>query len=376
MSDAEKKETKAKRKTIKSTKSATARKDAFAGDYIDLILAGRTKKVSVEIPHVELPASCFRPRKVILKQKDYDHLMGETDGTKYEYHGRPELDTLVVGLTDDYKVPQNLTENNAEITIQFDETRMVMFLYDVSKELYIMTDTVHARLVLLLHAALHASSSHPKPLPGPAPSSLGRIREVKKEDHDEHDGEHDERPPQKKQVLSILQSYSFIGAEKFYTTIDMIRLRVWRRFVHVHLQPLVEDEEEMRNARKMYAKEQKKLWKVRNNIPSDTDSTESTKSKKAKKGKKKGKGGSGKKDGAKKGKGGTKSSSTKGKKKAHGSDSESGSDSDEDSDTTSISSADDRKLSKEQIAAAVAKAAKVNMQHLNRRPLADTNNRK
>ena len=67
---------------------------------IDLILAGRAAKHSVEVPD-ELKENNQRMQKIIIEsENDFTHLMGEVTGEKYDICGRPELTLINVGYTD------------------------------------------------------------------------------------------------------------------------------------------------------------------------------------------------------------------------------------------------------------------------------------
>lgn len=65
---------------------------------IDLILAGRTKKISIEVPDEPRTRNQRLQRIIIESENDFAHLMGEVNGEKYEICGRPELELISVGF--------------------------------------------------------------------------------------------------------------------------------------------------------------------------------------------------------------------------------------------------------------------------------------
>lgn len=88
-------------------------------ELIDMILAGRTKKFSIDLPlsvHMTKPSSTLRLRKFIVKaEKDYKHLMGEVDGATYEHCGRPEVEIHTIS-TQKITHHQRLLEKRIEYT--------------------------------------------------------------------------------------------------------------------------------------------------------------------------------------------------------------------------------------------------------------------
>jgi hypothetical protein len=78
-------------------------------DLINLILAGRTKKVSIEVPSNVEPADNGRRLQsfMIDSESTYTHLLGEVNGSKYDIRGRPELDYLFIN----YKQPVGVASN-------------------------------------------------------------------------------------------------------------------------------------------------------------------------------------------------------------------------------------------------------------------------
>lgn len=89
--------------------SLSKRPAVASQDLINLILAGRTKKVSIEVPPNVEPADNGRRLQsfMIESESSYSHLLGEVNGSKYDIHGRPELDGLFVN----YKQPVVVASN-------------------------------------------------------------------------------------------------------------------------------------------------------------------------------------------------------------------------------------------------------------------------
>ena len=68
------------------SESVLGRRDAVVEDTIEMMLARRVKKVSVNIPNVEFSPG-KRIRKTYLLEKDMFHLLGQIIGTKYGVPG-------------------------------------------------------------------------------------------------------------------------------------------------------------------------------------------------------------------------------------------------------------------------------------------------
>lgn len=63
---------------------------------VDVILAGRAQKISIDVP--DEPKFCNqRMQKIIIgSENQFTHLLGEVTGEKYDIHGRPELELIHV----------------------------------------------------------------------------------------------------------------------------------------------------------------------------------------------------------------------------------------------------------------------------------------
>lgn len=84
---------------------------------IDLILAGRARKISIEVPLDQKCRNQRLQRIIINSENDFKHLMGEVDGEKYEICGRPELELITVGFPTEpqlRKVKLNVVERDIE----------------------------------------------------------------------------------------------------------------------------------------------------------------------------------------------------------------------------------------------------------------------
>lgn len=105
-------------------------------NYIELILAGRQRKLSIAIP--ALPQSAARPRRLILNEDDFGHLLGEVDGSKYGSGCRPELELVVLSVP---VAGESAAEHTATI------------VYDAVKDLFVYALSVECQLLRMLHAS-------------------------------------------------------------------------------------------------------------------------------------------------------------------------------------------------------------------------------
>ena len=105
---------------------------------IDLILAGRVKKVSIELPSVTKAGNHRMEGLTMANEKDYKHLLGEVNGGTYDINGRPEIDMLVIG----YKkaLPDGKEDPNPFFNV----------LYYTSKSLFIITTRVENMILAKL----------------------------------------------------------------------------------------------------------------------------------------------------------------------------------------------------------------------------------
>lgn len=67
---------------------------------IDLILAGRVKNFSLEVPSEPKVRNQRLQRIIMESENDFKHLLGEVDGEKYSICGRPELEMITVGFSE------------------------------------------------------------------------------------------------------------------------------------------------------------------------------------------------------------------------------------------------------------------------------------
>lgn len=109
-------------------------------DEIDLILAGRKPKESVELPDYFVDPS-KRLRTVVLEDEEFEHLLGEVTGTLYNYPGRPELDLLTVGIK-----PIDEGDQNS-----------LFLLFDACKCMYVFSEKIE---LILLQQIKEGFSSH------------------------------------------------------------------------------------------------------------------------------------------------------------------------------------------------------------------------
>lgn len=84
-----------------SASNSNRRKNLDSDQVISMILAGRVAKSSVYVPSVPFPSKYEAPRYSLLSDFDFEHLLGEVDGTLYNYKGRPELEIFEIGITDE-----------------------------------------------------------------------------------------------------------------------------------------------------------------------------------------------------------------------------------------------------------------------------------
>lgn len=216
---------------------------------IDMILAGRIKKYSINIPKaVPRPdeTSLMRMRKFIIKpEKDWKHLMGECDGQTYESCARPELEIHVVEsqkITQRQRILEKRLEyaddgldgldkdeeneegrgwgydlNPQDQPDQPDqpprpEDRDIVILYDPSKHIYIMSELMEDFLLLRL-----------------------------------------ERFSQNKALQELALTKCTCNMEKnTYNVLDNSKQRVWRRFVREVLKPMAATPHRMMEAHHRY----------------------------------------------------------------------------------------------------------------------------
>jgi hypothetical protein len=221
--------------------------------YVDAVVAGRQKKVSVVVPSAPISRT-NHPKRILLSEADYDHLLAEVVGINYGSGDRPELEVVVIMRNDneerkDMKEPscerigdletevdelnmKQELEKAADGTTQYEllkESMMkVTLLYDSARILFIYSQTTEYSLLQLLST----SQQH---------------------------------------ELRIDAWYSQLQ-HRLYHCMDSQRLRTWRRFLRFYVLPIFSDrarmaqcELEMRLLRQRQASDAKDY--------SDTDSS-------------------------------------------------------------------------------------------------------
>lgn len=184
---------------------------------IDLILAGRARKISIEVP--EEPKYCNqRMQKIVIESENqYIHLLGEVTGEKYGIHGRPELELMQIAFSP--KPPgtapriikkfekRTLEEDDDSETID-DASRGepsgslgIQILFYSTQTAFIFSPKTEDRLLAFL-----------KDYPG---------------------------------YDLVVQSSGISFGEYEFSTLDRIKPRLWRRFVREYLIPQLNDEERM-----------------------------------------------------------------------------------------------------------------------------------
>lgn len=103
------------KKTSKKDKSPGTKRDVMArrgqlnqDNFVDAVVAARKKNESKLLPefvpnssHGKTPHEAH-PFRVLLPAPDFRYLMGEIDGSKFEYCGRPEIEVAVIDLREIY----------------------------------------------------------------------------------------------------------------------------------------------------------------------------------------------------------------------------------------------------------------------------------
>lgn len=173
-------------------------------DEIDMIISKREKKISVEVPHVNYSRSGSSIRKVYLKDSEYHHLYDEVKGGKYGEPSRPEISVYRVGVgakvekkkkkkgVVDNRIPRDMSKGNG-----------VEILYDSAKKLYILNESCEDRLILLVR-----------------------------------------NDPEKAAVVNSVVTYN--GPFE-YSYVDNFVQRAWRRFLSLHILPLLKSTKRMKD---------------------------------------------------------------------------------------------------------------------------------
>lgn len=124
---------------IQDVQNLDGRRNALTIDTnIELILAGRIRKHSIDIPAFTKPRHKVVERLYIDVDKDFRHLLGEVTSEKYNIHGRPEFDLIEVS----YK--QLLSEG------VLDPQPYVRLLFYSSQSTFVISQKVEDRLLFKL----------------------------------------------------------------------------------------------------------------------------------------------------------------------------------------------------------------------------------
>lgn len=179
---------------------------------IDLILAGRAKKTSIEVAEEPKQRNQRLQKVVIESENDFKHLLGEVSGEKYEICGRPELELITVGYPDEPRL-RKVKLKFAERKCEEDGTEGcvsnstpsgqsdVIILYCSSKTYFLYSPKHEDQLLALL------------------------------KDFPEHE--------------LVIKSARCLFGEHSFNTLDAKKQREWRRFVREFLQRQLMDEERM-----------------------------------------------------------------------------------------------------------------------------------
>eukprot|EP01032_Pedospumella_encystans_P021619 gene21619-24514_t len=179
---------------------------------IDLILAGRAKKISIDVPDEPKVANQRLQKIIIESENDFKHMLGEVSGEKYEICGRPELELISVGFAEKptlrktklHVYNREIDENNTDAgnsTATPVGVPDVHILYCTSKTCFIYSPKHEDQLLALL------------------------------KDYPNYE-------------LIIKSAQCLFGSYSF-STLDQRKQREWRRFVREFLQPQLIDEERM-----------------------------------------------------------------------------------------------------------------------------------
>lgn len=166
---------------------------------VDVILAGRTKKTSIELPVVDKLINKRIQKILIESENNFRHLIGEVNGEKYEICGRPDLDMITVG----FLLPRASKVEAIEIEEDEDDepptaASDIKILFNSSKEYFLFSPKVEDQL-------LAAMKDFPR------------------------------------YELMIKSSVCSFGAHTF-STLDQHKQRIWRRFLREIMNPMLKDE--------------------------------------------------------------------------------------------------------------------------------------
>lgn len=189
---------------------------------VDLILAGRAQKVSIEIPDEPKERNQRMQKILIESENQYTHLLGEVTGDKYAIRGRPELELMCIehttmlagsrprvvrkhGITEDKeKGDEDETVDNTTEDLSRGEpsgSLGIKLLYYSTKSAFIFSPKVEDRMLAFL------------------------------KDYPRHD--------------LVIQASEVQFGDYDFATMDRTKPRLWRRFVREWLVPQLHDEDRM-----------------------------------------------------------------------------------------------------------------------------------
>jgi hypothetical protein len=178
---------------------------------IDVILAGRAKKHSIDVPD-EPKVHNQRMQKIIIEsENEFNHLMGEVDGKKYDICGRPELALISIG----YGTPPTLLARPLVVVKREEDDEDSA---DVANEA-----PAGATEVQLLYCSGRRYFSF-------SPKVEDRILALLK-DYPAYE-------------LVIKEACTRFGSFEF-STVDLKLQRLWRRFLREFMYPQLRDAERM-----------------------------------------------------------------------------------------------------------------------------------
>ena len=176
---------------------------------IDLILAGRARKQSIELPNEQKYRNQRMQKIVIESENDFTHLLGEVTGEKYDICGRPELELIHIGyskpptlLTKPIFIPKHDEEESATATLGPPENISdIKVLFHSAKTFFLFSPKVEDNLLAVM------------------------------KDYPAYE--------------LIVKSSTLKFGDYEFATVDLKFQRLWRRFMREYLYPQLRDDERM-----------------------------------------------------------------------------------------------------------------------------------
>lgn len=190
-------------------------------DNLELMLLyqkSKRKWATPVLPPLD-PIPGARLRKTYMPQEDYDHLFKEVTGPTFGPPARPEIELHTVGVGS--KIWEKWKKKDAEILVTAKEETQgngIEILFDYSKCMYILSELVEDKLILLLKTDRSKASI--------INSVYARVGKL------EH---------------HLSNTFNIVTMEK---------QRIWRRFIREHLDPASKDKERLTLVEKRYVEEQ------------------------------------------------------------------------------------------------------------------------